>query len=126
MKVFNLISKGDAQVNIDLARSVKADGSSMKIIAIMIMAFLPGTFFAALFSVPSLQWDKSPVIQSNFWVYLAFTFPCTAVVFLVWLISTNMDTRTWRVRITQARRKLDETQVKYMYSEERDYYTKSN
>lgn len=94
--MFNLITRGDAQVNIDLARSVKADGLSMKVIAIMAMVFLPGTFFAALFSVPSLQWDRVPVIQSNFWVYWVFTIPCTALIFCVWLISVKLDSFTRR------------------------------
>lgn len=29
----------------------------MKTVAIMTMGFLPDTFFAALFAVPSLQWN---------------------------------------------------------------------
>jgi hypothetical protein len=64
----------------------------MKTVAIMTMAFLPATFFAALFAVPSLQWDRPGVIQDNFWVYWAFTVPATAIVFLVWGLLTG---RTW-------------------------------
>lgn len=58
----------------------------MKTIAVMTMAFLPATFFAALFAVPSLRWDQKDVIQENFWVYWAFTLPSTAMVFLIWFI----------------------------------------
>jgi hypothetical protein len=60
-------------VNIDianasrqLAEATNQDGSAMKTIAVMTMAILPVTFFAALFSVPSLQWDKPGVIGNNF------------------------------------------------------------
>lgn len=69
----------------------------MKTIAIMTMAFLPGTFFAALFAVPSLRWDQtSPrVIQSEFWVYWAFTGPVTVLVFLIWLVLTK---RQWLMK----------------------------
>lgn len=56
----------------------------MKAIAVMTMGFLPGTFLAALFALPTLQWDSSLVIQENFWVYWAFAIPSTVLVFGVW------------------------------------------
>jgi FtsH-binding integral membrane protein len=67
---------------------MKNDSASMKTVAIMTMAFLPATFFAALFAVPSLRWDQADVIQKNFWVYWVFTIPTTAAVFLLWLGAT--------------------------------------
>jgi phosphatidylglycerophosphate synthase len=60
------------------------DSTSMKTIATMTMAFLPATFIAALFAIPSLQWDKPSVIGSRFWVYWAFTIPTTILVFVIW------------------------------------------
>jgi hypothetical protein len=63
----------------------------MKTIAVMTMAFLPATFFAALFSVPSLRWDQAAVVQDNFWVYWAFTLPATTMVFLVWYLVTQQN-----------------------------------
>ncbi|KAG2416187.1 hypothetical protein HFD88_007380 [Aspergillus terreus] len=80
-----LLGHADAEINLEMAVSMKKDSVSMKTVAIMTMAFLPATFFAALFAVPSLQWDHEDVIQSNFWVYWAFTLPTTAAVFLIWL-----------------------------------------
>jgi hypothetical protein len=58
----------------------------MKTIAIMTMAFLPGTFLAALFAVPSLDWSGPKVSTNNLWVYWAFTIPFTLVVFTIWCI----------------------------------------
>ncbi|KAJ5728596.1 uncharacterized protein N7483_003104 [Penicillium malachiteum] len=84
-----LLGHEDAEINLEIAVSMKNDSASMKTVAIMTMAFLPATFFAALFAVPSLQWDHDDVVQSNFWIYWAFTLPTTAVVFLVWLVVTN-------------------------------------
>jgi hypothetical protein len=63
----------------------------MKTIAVMTMAFLPGTFFAALFAIPSLKWEEPDVVQDNFWVYWAFTLRFTALVFLVWTVGTKWD-----------------------------------
>ena len=90
-QLFALLTHEDARANIELADKAKRDSSSMKTIAVMTMAFLPATFFAAIFALPSLQWDKPGVIKSNFWVYWAFTLPATLIVFATWLLSTNRD-----------------------------------
>jgi Mg2+ and Co2+ transporter CorA len=79
-----MMARGDAWASLQLAKSAQQDTSSMEVIAIMTMVFLPGTFFATLFSVPSLNWNSSPVIQDNFWVYWAFVLPCTALVLILW------------------------------------------
>ncbi|KAI0904108.1 hypothetical protein F4823DRAFT_568029 [Ustulina deusta] len=67
-------------ISLNIAESARIDSSAMKIIAVMTMLFLPGTFFATLFAVPSLQWDKDPVITDRFWVYFAFTIPSTLLI----------------------------------------------
>jgi hypothetical protein len=50
----------------------------MKTIAIMTMAFLPATFFAAFFSMPSRNADAH-------WIYWVCAMPATAMVFVLWL-----------------------------------------
>ena len=89
------MTRNDALANIALAKAAKSDSNSMKVIAVMTMAFLPGTFVAALFAVPSLQWGSTPVIQDDFWVYLAFTLPATAMVFVVWFAFSE-GSSLWR------------------------------
>lgn len=87
-----IMSRDDTLASIDLARSAARDGASMKVVAIMTMAFLPGTFFAALFAVPSLRWDDTKsVIGDNFWIYWAFTLPLTVFVFVLWMILTQRE-----------------------------------
>jgi len=84
----NRISRTDAVTN-------RHDSSSMKVIAIMTMAFLPATFFATMFAVPSLAWDNSPshssdrIVQPSFGIYVAFSLPTTALVFLIWAFTTG-------------------------------------
>lgn len=80
----NRVQRTDAVIN-------QRDSSSMKVIAIMTMAFLPATFFATLFAVPSLSWNENApvVVKSNFWVYVAFALPTTAIVFVVWAVCTR-------------------------------------
>ncbi|KAJ2973093.1 hypothetical protein NUW58_g9028 [Xylaria curta] len=89
--VYALMTHEDARINISLAKAskelaeaAKKDSSSMKTIAIMTMLFLPGTYFAALWAVPSLQWGQPNVIQPDFWWYWVFTGPSTLFVFAVW------------------------------------------
>ncbi|KAI1337170.1 hypothetical protein F5Y15DRAFT_163087 [Xylariaceae sp. FL0016] len=78
-----------ALISKEIAEAAKQDSTAMKTIAIMTMAFLPATFFAALFAVPSLQWDRKSIVTDRFWIYWAFTLPATLLVFLVWYLTTN-------------------------------------
>jgi hypothetical protein len=83
------MTRNDTLATIELTRATARDSSSMKVVAVMTMAFLPGTFIAALFSIPSLQWNTSSVVQDKFWVYWAFTLPLTALVFALWMMLTQ-------------------------------------
>jgi len=49
----------------------------MKVLALMTIFFLPGTFFATMFALPTLTWSEDVVVSSRFWIYWAFTLPCT-------------------------------------------------
>lgn len=69
----------DARLNTELAAAARKDSSAMRSIAMMTMAFLPGTFFAALFAVPSMP----DVVQMKFWVYWVCTLPTTIIVLVV-------------------------------------------
>ncbi|KAH7035312.1 uncharacterized protein B0I36DRAFT_90892 [Microdochium trichocladiopsis] len=89
--ITSLLTHEDARISIklaqaskELAEAAKKDSSAMKTIAIMTMLFLPGTFFAALWAVPSLKWDQPGVIQDNFWIYWVFTVPSTIIIFTIW------------------------------------------
>jgi hypothetical protein len=78
----------------------------MKTVAIMTMVFLPATFYAALFAVPSLQWDKPSIIGDRFWIYWAVTIPTTILVLVVWFAISHRD-EIWE-RVSQKSRKTGE------------------
>lgn len=61
----------------EIARSTKEDSAAMKVIAVMTLFFLPGTFSATLFSIPSLYWSDDETGSPRFWVYWAITAPLT-------------------------------------------------
>jgi Mg2+ and Co2+ transporter CorA len=88
-QLFALLTHQDAAAAIDLGIANKRDTSSMKTIAIVTMTFLPATFLAALFAMPSLDWKGEKVISPRFWVYWAYTIPMTMLVFGVWLCITE-------------------------------------
>ncbi|KAJ4378625.1 hypothetical protein N0V85_008932 [Neurospora sp. IMI 360204] len=88
------ISRTDASTN-------HREASSMRVIAVMTMAFLPATFFATLFALPAFNWEVvdgydppgrrggrggvggggrgggDGVIQKSFWIWVAFSVPMT-------------------------------------------------
>lgn len=96
--LFHLIAQQDNAIAFDTAsatRSIAAsslqDSSSMKMLALVAMFFLPGSFVAALFSTPLFAWEDS--IGSNdislgtrpqFALFWAVTAPLTALVFVLY------------------------------------------
>lgn len=63
----------------------------MKTIAVMTMLFLPGTFYAAVFALPTLRWNTQEprVVQPEFWIFWAFTIPSTIIVLLTSVLMHN-------------------------------------
>ncbi|EJT99541.1 hypothetical protein DACRYDRAFT_117769 [Dacryopinax primogenitus] len=95
----NLLAQREGRLNMSVALDSKSlavkskrDSNSMKIIAILTMVFLPGTFTAALFAMPFFQWDApigEPVVATRFWIYWAVTLPLTLAVLLTWFLWTS-------------------------------------
>jgi hypothetical protein len=99
-QLFNLITRADTkasveltkaskeltEANLEIAKAAKNDSGAMKTISVMTMLFLPATFFAALFSMPTLRWDQPTVTSNRFWIYWVFTIPTTIFVFAVWAL----------------------------------------
>ncbi|KAK2778142.1 hypothetical protein FQN52_002903 [Onygenales sp. PD_12] len=71
-----------------IAVASKRDSSAMKGIAVLTMFFLPGTFFATLFSMPVMDFSvddgHKPGSRKFFWLYWAISVPVTIVVFMVY------------------------------------------
>ncbi|KAK1750482.1 hypothetical protein QBC47DRAFT_438852 [Echria macrotheca] len=94
--IFNLINHHEASTSRQIAAAAKEDSASMRVLALMTVVFLPGTFFAALFSVPTLRWSEDSVMGPRFWVYWAFTLPCTlSLVLVIYGLSGGGRCRSW-------------------------------
>jgi Mg2+ and Co2+ transporter CorA len=89
--IYNLIAQKESNIGLrvanhsrTLAIESKRDSSSMKTIAAVTMAFLPGAFVASFFAMPMFDWNKPPghnVNTHTFWIYWTVTIPLTASVF---------------------------------------------
>ncbi|KAK2750779.1 hypothetical protein FQN55_001789 [Onygenales sp. PD_40] len=100
--VYNLVAQRDnkdnlklAKVSTDIANTTKDDSRAMRTIAVMSIAFLPGTFVSSFFSMDMFNWQAAKdeaVLSSRFYIYWAVAVPLTLVVFIVWFLwlrSTN-------------------------------------
>ena len=107
--LFHLIAQQDnaiafeaANATRSIAASSQKDSSSMKMLALVAMFFLPGSFIAALFSTPLFDWNAprpaSIGIQTlpQFGLFWAITVPLTAFIFIlysVWMYLLKRDQR---------------------------------
>lgn len=92
--IFHLISQKDTQLSIQLARDSKIlaetaqrDANSMKMLALVTMAFLPPTAVATIFAMPFSDWGNDgsrPTVSHRFWIYWATSIPLTIITLGFW------------------------------------------
>ena len=98
--LFHLIAQQDNAIAFDTARATRSiaassqeDSSSMKMLALVAMFFLPGSFVAALFSTPLFAWEEALASSNSgisvgtrpqFALFWAITAPLTALVFVLY------------------------------------------
>ncbi|KAL2265872.1 hypothetical protein VTJ83DRAFT_6972 [Remersonia thermophila] len=87
----NAIAFSTASATRSIAASSLQDSSSMKMLALVAMFFLPGSFVAALFSAPLFAWEDvyasdgmGVATRPQFALFWAVTAPLTVLVFLVY------------------------------------------
>ncbi|KAI1147640.1 hypothetical protein F4825DRAFT_436690 [Nemania diffusa] len=89
----NHLSRRDALANIYIAVASKKDSSYMRDIALLGMIFLPGTFFATLFSMTFFNWTPQGSNQIvSPWVVIYFGFATISTAGTIWRF------RTWAKR----------------------------
>ncbi len=100
--LFHLIAQQDNAIAFDTAKATRSiaasslqDSSSMKMLALVAMFFLPGSFIAALFSTPLFVWDDPPAgggtaamgavrARAQLGLFWAIVAPLTAFVFVLY------------------------------------------
>ncbi|KAL4925927.1 uncharacterized protein BDV17DRAFT_166433 [Aspergillus undulatus] len=98
--VYNLVTQQDAASNIQIASSMKRDSTSMNAIAAMTMAFLPGTFIAAILDSGiflATEHSTRITVTGLWWLWIVLTVPLTLIVILIWWLYKN---RKGKVRLS--------------------------
>jgi hypothetical protein len=77
-----------AETNVEIALATNRDSSHMRSIALVTMIFLPGTFFATMFSMTFFNWPEKPgggpVVSTFIWIYFLITAIFTALTLAIW------------------------------------------
>ena len=94
--IYNFVTQRDARENLKIALTsqsiatvTREDSFAMRAIAVMTMAFLPGTAISSLFSMSMFSWQPSPgqrVVSRHFWIYWVVIIPLTLFVLILWRI----------------------------------------
>jgi len=75
------------ETNVEIALATNQDSRVMRSIALVTMVFLPGTFFATVFSMTFFDWftdDGTTRISSYLWIYVVFTVVFTMITVGLW------------------------------------------
>ncbi|KAI1146380.1 hypothetical protein F4825DRAFT_440936 [Nemania diffusa] len=73
------------ETSVTLALAASRDSRHMRTIALVTMVFLPGTFFATVFSMTFFNWqagDGESTVSPLLWIYIAFSVISTAATLL--------------------------------------------
>ncbi|KAI1878382.1 hypothetical protein JX265_000314 [Neoarthrinium moseri] len=75
---------GIRETSVETAIAAGNDSRQMRSIAIVTMIFLPGTFFASMFSMSFFSWEDTPFVSDSFWIYILLTVTTTAITLGCW------------------------------------------
>ncbi|KAM5341701.1 hypothetical protein ACJ41O_014732 [Fusarium nematophilum] len=75
------------ETNVEIALAASRDSRHMRSIAVVTMIFLPGTFFASIFSMGFFDWNDSgsaPIVSRHLWIYVVLAIMFTAFTLGCW------------------------------------------
>ncbi|KAF4953767.1 hypothetical protein FGADI_5760 [Fusarium gaditjirri] len=75
------------ETNVEIALATSQDSRHMRSIALVTMIFLPGTFFASIFSMGFFEWqgmNGTIVVSQSFWIYVVLAAGFTAFTVGAW------------------------------------------
>ncbi|KAK0613695.1 hypothetical protein B0T14DRAFT_539446 [Immersiella caudata] len=111
--LFHLIAQQDNAIAFETASATRSiakdslqDSSSMKMLALVAMFFLPGSFVAALFSTPLFDWEKtegsaiSVGTKPQFALFWAVAVPLTVATFALYAMWIVMQKKRLKRRLT--------------------------
>ncbi|KAM7201063.1 hypothetical protein V8F20_005072 [Naviculisporaceae sp. PSN 640] len=100
----------DGETNVQIALEMRRDSRHMRSIAVVTMVFLPGTFFASIFSMTFFNWSpdgssegpnntSDEVVSPWLWIYVLFTAIATAATVASWYyFVVYRNSRGWKLK----------------------------
>ncbi|CAF3616058.1 hypothetical protein SNK03_003900 [Fusarium graminearum] len=95
---FNSVAQYDSRVAVKIGRATQSDSAAMKTIAFVTLAFLPGTFISALFSMSFFNVDDDTgqwTVSNKIWMYWAIAIPVTLITSGLWLLWQRCFPPAW-------------------------------
>ncbi|KAF5632978.1 hypothetical protein F25303_9261 [Fusarium sp. NRRL 25303] len=86
-KTFANSVRTQGETNVEIALATSQDSCHMRSIALLTMIFLPGTFFASIFSMGFFEWksdDGTTSVSQSFWIYVVLATGFTAFTVGAW------------------------------------------
>ncbi|SCV39477.1 uncharacterized protein FFB14_07221 [Fusarium fujikuroi] len=86
-KTFANSVETQGETNVEIALATSQDSRHMRSIALLTMIFLPGTFFASIFSMGFFEWkpdDGTISVSQSFWIYVVLAPGFTAFTVGAW------------------------------------------
>ncbi|KAG8677612.1 hypothetical protein FPOAC2_03745 [Fusarium poae] len=95
---FNSVAQYDSRIAVKIGRATQSDSAAMKTIAFVTLAFLPGTFISALFSMSFFNVDDDTgqwSVSRKIWMYFAIAIPVTFITSGLWLLWQRCFPPAW-------------------------------
>lgn len=97
----SLMSINDSKVMLEIAAATRKDSTSMKILALMTIIFLPSTALSAIMAIPDMfdfSGNSQSLVNSRFWIFFAVALPLTMITMTFtwcWLKWETVGMRMW-------------------------------
>ncbi|KAK0719296.1 hypothetical protein B0H67DRAFT_660748 [Lasiosphaeris hirsuta] len=98
---WNYYTRRDSRANIIIANATKRDGSQMRMISLLGMTFLPGTFLATMFSMGFFNWSPTDdrIISPWITLYVGLTITLTTLTLWQWKRWTTEEEKNARLQL---------------------------
>jgi Mg2+ and Co2+ transporter CorA len=82
----------DNQIMVQMGERARQDNNNMKLIALVGLVYLPGTFVSSLFGMNFFSFDEENgqqrwQVSEKFWLYWAITAPLTLCTLIIWALA---------------------------------------
>ena len=97
-----MVAQRDSKVMVMMGEGARQDSKNMKLIAIVGLIYLPGTFVSGIFGMNFFSFEdqnghQTWNVSDKFYIYLAITLPLTLLTISIWVLAFHSE--ALRIRI---------------------------